>query len=55
MIKDKKDVLKEIATHPGVKEVTVRGVKYNVREVQRDVFYAWKTLEKYSIALGNLV
>lgn len=55
MIKDKKDVLKEIAIHPGVKEVTVRGVKYNVREVQRDVFYAWKTLEKYSIALGNLV
>lgn len=55
IIKDKKDVLKEIATHPGVKEVTVRGVKYNVREVQRDVFYAWKTLEKYSIALGNLV
>lgn len=55
IIKDKKDVLKEIATHPGAKEVTVNGVKYNVREVQRDVFYAWKTLEKYSIALGNLV
>ena len=55
MIKDKKDVLREIAIHPGVKEVIVRGVKYNVREVQRDVFYAWKTLEKYSIALGNLV
>ena len=55
IIKDKKDVLKEIATHPGAKEVTVNGVKYNVREVQRDVFYAWKTLEKYSMALGNLV
>ena len=55
IIKDKKDVLKEIATHPGAKEVTVNGVKYNVREIQRDVFYAWKTLEKYSIALGNLV
>ena len=55
IIKDKKDVLKEIATHPGVKKVTVSGIEYDVREVQRDVFYAWKTLEKYSIALGNLV
>ena len=55
IIKDKKDVLKEIATHPGAKKVTVNGVEYDVREVQRDVFYAWKTLEKYSIALGNLV
>lgn len=55
MIKDKKDVLREIATHPGAKKVTVNGVEYDVREVQRDVFYAWKTLEKYSIALGNLV
>lgn len=55
IIKDKKDVLREIATHPGVKKVTVNGVEYDVREVQRDVFYAWKTLEKYSIALGNLV
>ena len=55
IIKDKKDVLKEIATHPGAKKVTVNGIEYDVREVQRDVFYAWKTLEKYSIALGNLV
>lgn len=55
IIKSKMNVLKEIATHPGQKTVTVDGYIYDVANIQRDVFYAWKTLERYSIALGNLV
>ena len=55
IIKSKIDVLKAIATHPGQKTVTVDGQIYDVADIQRDVFYAWKTLERYSIALGNLV
>lgn len=54
-IKSKMNVLKAIATHPGQKTVTVDGYIYDVTDIQRDVFYAWKTLERYSIALGNLV
>ena len=55
IIKSKMNVLKAIATHPGQKTVTVDGQIYDVANIQRDVFYAWKTLERYSIALGNLV
>lgn len=55
IIKSKMNVLKAIATHPGQKTVTVDGYVYDVANIQRDVFYAWKTLERYSIALGNLV
>lgn len=54
-IKNKQDVLKEIATHPGQSKVFVNGTEYDVKEVQKNVFYAWKTLEKYSIALSTLV
>lgn len=54
-ILDKKDLLKAIVLNPGKDTVTVNGTSYSVREVQREMFYAWKTLEKYSIALGNLV
>lgn len=55
IIKSKMNVLKAIATHPGWSTVTVDNQVYNVSDIQRDVFYAWKTLERYSIALGNLV
>lgn len=30
-------------------------VRYSRRDIQRNVFYAWKILEKYSVALGDLV
>lgn len=55
IIKSKMNVLKEIAIHPEQKTVTVDGYIYDVANIQRDVFYAWKTIERYSIALGNLV
>jgi hypothetical protein len=54
-IKDHKDVLAEIAKNSEAEEVTVNNVKYKVSDVQKTVFYAWKTLEKYSIGLGDLV
>lgn len=54
-IKEHEDVLAEIAKNPTAEVVTVDGVQYKVRDIQRTVFYAWKTLEKYSIALGDLI
>ena len=54
-IKTHQKVLKEIAINPGKKTVIVDGKEYNVKEVQKTIFYAWKTLEKYSIALSTLV
>lgn len=54
-IKEHAAVLAEIAKNPTATVVTVDDIQYNVRDVQRTVFYAWKTLEKYSIALGDLV
>ena len=54
-IKTHQKVLKEIAINPGKKTVVVDGKEYNVKEVQKTIFYAWKTLEKYSIALSTLV
>lgn len=54
-IKTHQKVLKEIAINPGKKTIIVDGKEYNVKEVQKTIFYAWKTLEKYSIALSTLV
>ena len=54
-IKTHQKVLKEIAINPGKKTVIVDGKEYNVKEIQKTIFYAWKTLEKYSIALSTLV
>ena len=54
-IKTHQKLLKEIAINPGKKTVMVDGKEYNVKEVQKTIFYAWKTLEKYSIALSTLV
>lgn len=54
-IKTHQKLLKEIAINPGKKTVIVDGKEYNVKEVQKTIFYAWKTLEKYSIALSTLV
>lgn len=54
-IKTHQELLKEIAINPGKKTVVVNGKEYNVKEVQKTIFYAWKTLEKYSIALSTLV
>lgn len=54
-IKTHQKLLKEIAINPEKKTVIVDGKEYNVKEVQKTIFYAWKTLEKYSIALSTLV
>ena len=54
-IKNHSDVLEAIATHPGAETVTVNNIKYDVKEVQKTVFYAWKSLEKYAMALASLV
>ena len=54
-IRDNQELLKQIAINPGADTVTVDGVQYNVKDVQKNVFYAWKTLEKYSLALNMLV
>lgn len=50
-----KNLMKAIALNPNAETVTVDGVVYDVKEVQKQVYYAWKTLEKYSIALSELV
>ena len=49
------DVLKEFATNQSLQRVTVNGVDYNREYVQQKVFFAWKSLEKYAVALGGLV
>lgn len=54
-IEQNKDVLKEFATNPSLQKVTVNGVEYTREYVQREVFFAWKSLEKYAAALGGLV
>lgn len=54
-ILDNQQVLKQIAINPGATTVTVGEIEYNVKDVQKNVFYAWKTLEKYSLALNMLV
>lgn len=54
-IRNNQEVLKQIAINPGADTVTVDGVQYAVKDVQKNVFYAWKTLEKYSLALNMLV
>lgn len=54
-IKTHQKLLKEIAINTEKKTVIVDGKEYNVKEVQKTIFYAWKTLEKYSIALSTLV
>lgn len=54
-IKTHQELLKQIAINPGKETITVNGKEYNVKEVQKTIFYAWKTLEKYSIALSTLV
>lgn len=54
-IRNNQEVLKQIAINPGAYTVTVDGVQYDVKGVQKNVFYAWKTLEKYSLALNMLV
>lgn len=45
------DVLKYFATHPNATEYN----GYTVKDVQTAVFYAWKVLEPYSMALNSLV
>ena len=52
---EKQNVLKEIAKNPTAETVVVDDTIYDVREVQKKVFYAWQSLQKYSIALNNLV
>lgn len=54
-LKAHESVLAEIVKHPEASEVTVDDVSYDVKDIQKLVFYAWKTLEKYSVALGDLV
>lgn len=54
-IKTHQELLKQIAINPGKETIVVNGKEYDVKEVQKTIFYAWKTLEKYSIALSTLV
>lgn len=54
-IKDNTELYKQIALHPNAKTVTVNGKTYDVWKEQQDVFYAWKSLEKYMNALNKLV
>ena len=54
-MRDHSDVLAEIVRNPGATKVTVNGVEYNVKNVQKTIFYTWKTLESRSIALSNMV
>ena len=54
-IREHSDVLAEIAKNPNASKVIVNGVEYDVKSIQKAVFYAWKTLEPRSIALSNMV
>ena len=54
-IKQNKELLEAIAKNPTAENVVVNGQSYNVKHVQKKVFYAWKSLEKYAMALSNLV
>lgn len=50
------EALRAIALNPKATTVTLSdGSIINVREYQQKVFYAFKSVEKYSIALSNLV
>ena len=49
------DVLAEIVKNPGASTVTVDGKQYNVKSMQKTIFYVWKTLESRAIALSNMV
>lgn len=54
-IKNNIEILKEIAKNPNIEEVEIGGQNVNVKDFQKKVFFAWKSLERYSIALGDLV
>lgn len=54
-IKINSKALQHIATHPGIEQFTIDGIKYNTKEVQQRVYDAWITLEPYARALGRLV
>ena len=54
-IKENKKVLEEIAKHPDFSSVTVDGIKYDVKYVQKRVLFAWNSLQPYALALGDLV
>lgn len=54
-IRELEDVLAEIAKNPGADKVTVNNVEYDVKGIQKIVFYAWKTLEPKARALGDFV
>lgn len=53
-IKNHKDALRQIVTK-GLKPEDVVYDDVTVRDIQETIFFAWKALEKYAIALGNLV
>lgn len=48
-------LLEAIAKNPKAKTVKVNGVDYDVKLFQKNVFLAFKFIEPYSVALGNLV
>lgn len=50
-----KELLREFATNPTLQRITINGVDYSRDYVQQQVFFAWKSLEKYATALGSLV
>lgn len=54
-VEQNRELLKAFATDPTLQTTTVDGVTYEREYVQQKVFNAWKSLEKYAIALGGLV
>jgi len=43
-IKENKKVFEEIAKHPNFSSVTVDGIEYDVKDVQKKVLFAWNSL-----------
>lgn len=54
-IEQNRELLKEFAVNPSLQNITIDNVDYSREYVQQKVFFAWKSLEKYAVALGGLV
>lgn len=54
-IEQNRELLREFAVNPNLQNITIDNVDYSREYVQQKVFFAWKSLEKYAVALGGLV
>lgn len=54
-IKQNTGLLEEIAKNPNAETIEYDGVQYKVADIQRTVFFAWKSLEKYAKAVSNFI